>query len=75
MPNYEMVHEILNCCPNNQMRDVFFQEVQTDDPEGYVRKSLKGQCVEVWSEQKSDGTVEVRAVCDGLNHRFLFTED
>ncbi len=73
MPNYEMVHEILNSCPNNQMRDVFFDEVETDDPEGYVRQSLKGRASEIRSERKSDGTIEVRAVCDGLNHRFLFT--
>ncbi|MGM9639998.1 MAG: hypothetical protein ACI3V3_01365 [Faecousia sp.] len=73
MPNYEMVHEILNSCPNNQMRDVFFDEVETDDPEGYVRQSMKGRIAEIWSERKSDGTIEVRAVRDGLNHRFLFT--
>ena len=29
---YEMVREIKNLCPNNQMRDIFFDEVQTDDP-------------------------------------------
>lgn len=29
MPIYEMVREIQNSCPNNQMRDVSFQEVVT----------------------------------------------
>lgn len=75
MPVYEMVREILNSCPNNQMRDVFFQEVETDDPEGYVRSIISGQNVEVWSEKLSDGSVAVRVVCDGLNQRFLFTQD
>lgn len=32
---YEMVREIKNLCPNNQMRDIFFDEVETEDPEGY----------------------------------------
>ena len=31
---YELVHEIKNHCPNNQMRDIFIEEVETDD--GYV---------------------------------------
>ena len=30
---YELVHEIQNLCRNNQMRDVFFEEVECDDPE------------------------------------------
>ena len=34
---YEMVREIKNLCPNNQMRDVFITEVETDDPEQYVK--------------------------------------
>ena len=37
MAEYEMVREIQNLCPNNQMRDIFFEEVMTDDPENYVR--------------------------------------
>ena len=35
---YEMVREIKNLCPNNQMRDIFFDEVETDDP---VENKLK----------------------------------
>lgn len=75
MPRYEMVREILNRCPNNQMRDVFFQEVETDDPEAYVRAMLRGQQVEIWSETAAEGSIVVRAICDGMNQRFLFTED
>ena len=29
---YELVHEIKNLCRNNQMRDIFFEEVECDDP-------------------------------------------
>ena len=70
---YEMVREIKNLCPNNQMRDIFFDEVETDDPESYVQTYLKGKAVDVSSECRADGTVTVYATCDGLMQRFDFT--
>lgn len=73
MAEYEMVREILNQCPNNQMRDVFFDEVQTDDPEGYVRAFLKGQAEQVTVEPGKAGAVTIHAVCDGLRQKFVFT--
>ena len=42
MQEYELVREIQNLCNNNQMRDIFFEEIETDDPEAYVRNLLKG---------------------------------
>ncbi|MBE6933454.1 MAG: hypothetical protein E7462_00130 [Ruminococcaceae bacterium] len=73
MQKYELVHEIQNLCPNNQMRDVFFQEVETIDPEKYVRQKLKGKNVTVTTDKKADGTVTVYASCDGLTQKFVFT--
>ena len=70
---YELVHEIQNLCPNNQMRDIFFKEVETDDPEGYVRQYLKGKTVELTTDRRGDGTVTVYASCDGLTQKFIFT--
>ena len=70
---YEVVREIKNLCPNNQMRDIFFDEVETEDPETYVRNFLKGKAVEVTTEQGVNGAVTVNAVCDGLIQRFVFT--
>jgi hypothetical protein len=70
---YEMVREIKNLCPNNQMRDVFFQEVETDDPKGYVRAFLKGKAVELSCEKSTDGSAVVYATCDGLIQKFIFT--
>ena len=70
---YEVVREIKNLCPNNQMRDIFFDEVETDDPEEYVRNFLKGKAVEVTTEQGVNGAVTVHATCDGLMQRFVFT--
>ena len=73
MTQYEMVREIKNLCPNNQMRDIFFDEVETDDPEDYVRNYLKGKAVELRSERGADGRVTVYATCDGLIQQFIFT--
>ena len=70
---YEMVREIKNLCPNNQMRDIFFDEVETNDPVAYVKAFLKGKAVEVSSEQGPNGTVTVHATCDGLIQKFIFT--
>lgn len=70
---YELVHEIKNLCPNNQMRDIFFEEVTCADPVEYVRGRLKGKQVELSEEQGSGGTVTVHAVCDGLIQKFVFT--
>jgi len=69
---YELVHEILNHCPNNQMRDVFIEEVQTLDPVALVRARLQGRIDELTAEERSDG-ITIYAVCDGLRHVFTFT--
>lgn len=70
---YELVREIPNLCPNNQMRDVFFDEVETDDPVAYVKHFLKDSQLEVTVERKPDGAVTVYAVADGMTNKFIFT--
>ncbi|MBR6115323.1 MAG: hypothetical protein IKQ10_09130 [Oscillospiraceae bacterium] len=35
---YEVIKEIKNECANNQMRDVFFEELEIDDPEVWIRR-------------------------------------
>ena len=73
MAEYELVQEIQNLCPNNQMRDVFFREVETENPEAYVRQMLHGRNVILTTDTREDGTVTVYASCDGLNQKFIFT--
>jgi len=73
MAEYELVQEIQNLCPNNQMRDIFFSEIETNDPVGYVRDLLKGKNVEISSESGTGGAVTVYASCDGLTQKFVFT--
>ncbi len=73
MAEYELVHEIKNLCRNNQMRDIFFEEVQCGDPVEYLRARLKGREVELSVEEGTGGAVTVHAVVDGLIQKFVFT--
>ena len=73
MAEYELVHEIKNLCPNNQMRDIFFEEVECDDPERFLRSRLKGTDIQMEREEGANGTVTVHAVVDGLIQKFVFT--
>ena len=73
MREYELVHEIKNLCRNNQMRDVFFEEIECDDPEDFLRGRLKGKLVDLTAEQGTGGTVTIHAVVDGLIQKFVFT--
>jgi len=73
MAEYEMVREIQNMCPNNQMRDIFFEEVETDDPVAYVRQMLKDRAVQIDAQLGTNGVVTVFADCSGMIQRFIFT--
>ena len=73
MAEYELVHEIKNLCRNNQMRDVFFEEVECEDPEAFVRQQLKGHSLELQREEGTDGTVTIHVSADGLIQKFVFT--
>lgn len=74
MKQYEMVHEIENQCSRNQMRDVVFEEVETDDPAAYVRSLLEGKSVELTVDEVAPGRINVYADVSGLTQKFLFTE-
>ncbi len=69
---YEMVREIFNSCANNQMRDVFFDEIETDDPILYVRALLEGKEVTLESAMHGDEVV-VDVDCAGLRQRYSFS--
>lgn len=73
MAEYELVREIPNLCRNNQMRDIFFDEVETEDPVAYVREFLKDSQVSLSAETCPDGSVQIYAVSDGLTQKFTFT--
>ena len=73
MREYELVREIKNLCRNNQMRDVFFEEIACDEPEKYVRELLRGRSLEMAVEQGANGQVTIHATVDGLMQKFVFT--
>ena len=73
MQEYELVHEIKNSCPNNQMRDIFFEEIECDDPEIWLRNRLQGKTIELSVESAVSGAVTIHAVVDGMTEKFLFT--
>jgi hypothetical protein len=73
MREYELVHEIKNSCPNNQMRDIFFEEIECDDPESWLRRKLAGKQLELTVEPGAGGMVTIHAVVDGMIEKFVFT--
>ena len=74
MAEYEVVREVQNLCGNNQMRDVFFEEIETDDPVSWVRGFLKGKDVELTVDEKENGDLTVYAVSGGVSQKFLMTK-
>ena len=70
---YELVHEIKNLCRNNQMRDIFFEEIECDDPETWLRQKLKGKDIGLTVETGSGGAVTIHAVVDGMMEKYVFT--
>ena len=70
---YELVREIFNQCSGNQMRDVFFSTVVTDDPEKYVRDFVKGSDISIEKTVNKDGSIIFDVVSDGLKQRFSFS--
>ena len=70
---YELVHEIKNLCKNNQMRDIFFEEIECDDPEIWLRQRLTGKELDLTVEKGANGAVTIHAVVDGMMEKYVFT--
>ncbi len=58
--DYEVIREIFNRCSGNQMRDVFFEEISTEDPDEWMRKT----------EPHAD-TIEKEILPDGIKYRVM----
>lgn len=74
MKCYETVWEIFNQCPNNQMRDVFIDEIETDDIEGFIRNKFKDKDVQFQRTLQEDGTIVYDIFATGTHERYSFTE-
>ena len=73
MREYELVHEIQNQCPNNQMRDIFFEEIACEDPEIWLRQRLAGKQAQLTVDPGANGAVTIYALVDGMTEKFVFT--
>ncbi len=73
MAEYELVYEIKNLCPNNQMRDIFFEEIECDDPESYLRQRIRGNIQDMIREEGANGAFTIHLLVDGLRQKFVFT--
>ena len=74
MKEYETVWEIFNECANNQMRDVFIDEICTDDPEKFVLDKFKGKEVSYEKTVLEDGTIIFDITTFQIKQRCSFTE-
>ena len=74
MKTYEAVWEIFNQCPNNQMRDVFIEEIQCEDPEEYIRQKFADKVLQYDKTVQPDGTIVFDIVTSGIKQRYTFTE-
>ena len=74
MKEYEVIWEIFNKCPRNQMRDVFVEEVEIADQEEYVKKKFQGKDVSYDKTILADGTIVFDIVTSQIKQRCSFTE-
>ena len=74
MKEYEVIWEIFNKCPRNQMRDVFVDEVEIEDPEEYVKNKFKGKEVTYEKTVLEDGTIIFDIQTSQIKQRCSFTE-
>lgn len=74
MKCYETVWEIFNQCANNQMRDVFFDEIEIEDPEAFIQQKFKGKDLTYEKETLADGTVIFYINASGIRQKYSFTE-
>ena len=75
MQRYEVVREIFNLCSGNQMRDVFIDEVETDDPLAWLRSQFARKQVEITLTEQKDDTLIYEVMEAGLRQRYSFTAD
>ena len=74
MKEYEVIWEIFNKCPRNQMRDVFVEEVEIEDLEEYIKKKFQGKDVSYEKTVLEDGTVIFDILTSQIKQRCSFTE-
>jgi len=71
---YEFTREIFNSCSNNQMRDVFFEELELDEDgiEAVIKSHLTGGEVQCNRYVDEDGIITADIEVDGLRQKLTF---
>jgi len=69
---YEVIRNIENNCKNNQMRDVFFEEIETEDPDVWIRQQ-EPLADEILREDLPGG-IRFRVFASGLPTVYTLTE-
>lgn len=76
LKEYEVVHEILNECARNQMRDVFVEEVEIQEGafEEYIRSRHKDKEIKMERENLPDGNIRYTVDTSGIVQKYTFSE-
>ena len=72
--NSETVWEIFNHCANNQMRDVFIDEIETEDTDEFLKNKFKDKTVTFEKTVLENGTIVYDIDASGIKQRYSFTE-
>ncbi len=76
MKTYEVIYEVFNNCSNNQMRDIFFEELDfTGDEalEPYVRNKHNNTIEDIDITPLEEGALRFDFVVGGVRQRYTFT--
>lgn len=78
MKEYEVIREILNLCPGNQMRDIFIEEVELPedtDLEAFVREKFKNEAeLKIERTDRADGSVVFDVMTAAIHQKITISE-
>ena len=74
MKQYEVIREIIKQCPLNHSRDQFFEEIQCEDPEIYIRERCGGRKETYEKSIQKDGSIVFDVYFSGMHQRYTFSE-
>lgn len=69
---YEIIEKIENSCKRNQMRDVFFEEQDIDDPDAWIRVREPG--ADSYEREELRNGIRYRVTASGLLKVYELTE-
>ena len=77
MAEYEVIREMFNLCPGNQMRDIFIEEVELPedaDLEAFVRNKFKAEEeLKIELTDKEDGSVVFDVMTASIHQRYTIS--